>query len=115
MSIMNFFTAEMNRKFSVFPKKTGLDGGRPAQGFETTATLSDVVCAYYEGGAAEALIADRYKTSLTATIVTYPNVSVPDGAKIVLDNGVEHICIHADDVMTQGEVLVIALTEPDNG
>lgn len=111
MNILSMFKAEMNRTISVYPKKSGLNGGRPAEGYETTATLTGVKCAIYQGSSAERLVSDRYKTIVTAVAVAVPGISVPDGAKIVTDDSRTFYCIHADDVMTQGEVLVIALKD----
>jgi hypothetical protein len=109
MSILTFFKKEMNRTFSVYPKNTGWDGGSPAEGFSDTATVEDAVAAIYEGSAAEKLVSDRYKTDLSAVAISYTGISVPDGSKIITDDSRTFYCIHADDVMTQGEVLVIAL------
>ena len=107
--ILNAFVQEMNRTFDVYPKPDTLDGGRPAEGFVTTATLTGVKAGIYEGGAAESLVSDRYKANLSAVAIVVPGVSIPDGAKIITDDSRTFYVIHADDVMTRGEVLVVAL------
>lgn len=107
--ILGFFSSEMNRTFSVYPKLSGWSGGRPEEGFEPVATLTGVKSAIYEGSSAESLVSDRYKVNLSAVAISQPGISVPDGSKIITDDGRTFYCIHADDVMTQGEVLVIAL------
>ena len=107
--ILDSFATEMIHTFSVYPKKTGLDGGSPAQGFEATATLEDIEAAYFEGSAAESFVSQRFKTIITGVIITETGVSIPGGAKIILDDDSEHYVIHADNPLNLDEVFVVAL------
>lgn len=111
--ILNSFSDWMNKTISVYPKKTGLDGGRPAQGFEITPTLTGVKCAFYEGSAAESLVSDRYKTKIDGVCVAYPGITVPDGAKIAFNDGKVYYVVHADDVLSLGEALIIAVSQEE--
>jgi len=113
--MLDAFAPEMNRTFSVYPKGNGLDGdGEIIQGFVGAPTLSGIECAYYTGSAAESLISDQYKTVASGVIISRV-VDVVKGSKIVLDTGEEFAVIFPDDVMMQGEVLVITVGSPDYG
>lgn len=115
MGILACFKQEMNQTYSVYPKNTGLDSfDEYLQGFEATATIENQSCGYFTGSAAEALVSDRYKTQISGVIISEV-VTVPDGAKIVLSNGLEFTVINADDILLQGEVLAIAVKAVDNG
>jgi len=115
MGFLSDFSEEMNRTYSVYPKLTTLDGDDEVnEGFAAVATLTGIQCAYWTGSAAENLISDRYKTEASGVVVSSIG-TVPDGAKIVLDNGLEFIVVNADDVMFQGDILVIAVKAVDYG
>ncbi len=107
--MLQYFKDEMIRTFSVYPKKTGLDGGSPAQGFEDVATLEDIAAAYFEGSAAESFVSQRFKTIISGVVITETGVSIPDGAKLVLDDGKIHYVIHADNPLNLDEVFVVGL------
>jgi len=109
MDILNYFYSEMNRTFTLYPKKSGVTGTRPNEGFEKTANLTDVRCAFYTGSAAEILTADRLKTVLSGVVITATGVTIPDGAKLVLDDGEIHYVIHADNPLNMNEVFVVTL------
>lgn len=116
MSWLSDFTCEMNRTFSVYNLLSGLDGNRnPEQGHESTPSLVGAQAAFYEGSAAQRFVSDRYKTETVAVLIVDPIHTVPDGSKIVLDNGLEFLTIHGDDVMFQGDILVVALRSEDYG
>jgi hypothetical protein len=110
MSFLSYFQTEMIRTFDLFPKLDALVGGRPAEGFEPSATLTAVQAAYYEGSAAEALVSDRYKTGISGVVITATGVAIPDGAKLVLDDGTVQFVIHADNPLNLGDVFVVSLS-----
>lgn len=115
MNMLSAFAPEMNRTYSVFVKDTALDADDEViEGYISIASLRNIKCAYFTGSAAESLISDRYKTTASGVIISKV-VTIPDGAKIVLDNGLEFSVIHPDDVMFQGEVLVITVKAEDYG
>ncbi len=115
MGILEYFTEEMNRTYSLYPKFQTLDGNdEVVEGFVASPTLTSIKSAYYTGAAAEALLSDRYKTKASGVVISTVQ-AVPAGAKIVLDNGLEFTVIHADDIMMQGEVLAIAVQAVDYG
>ncbi len=114
--LLDNFVTEMNRTFSSYILLDTLDANfNPDQGFSITASVTDKKCAFYEGSAAEHFVSDRYKDKLTGVIICKPDVTVSDDSKLILDNGFEYIVLHADDVMYQGEVMVIALRNEDYG
>jgi len=115
MAFLDCFDAEMNLTYSVYPKLTTLDSDDEVnEGFATKATLTSIKSMYWTGSAAERLISDRYKTVASGVVVSKIQ-TVPDGAKIVLDNGLEFIVLHADDVAFQGDVLIITVQAADYG
>lgn len=109
MSFLSYFQTEMIRTFDLFPKLDALSGGRPAEGFETVATLTGISAAYYEGSAAESLVSDRYKTIISGVVITATGVTIPDGAKLVLDDGTIHYVVHADNPLNLNDLFVVAL------
>ena len=109
MSFLDDFSDEMNKTYTVYPYLSGLDAnGNPQEGISTTATITGQKCGYFTGSAADKFVADRYKTDLSGVIISEV-VSVPDGSRIVLNNGFTFITINADDIALQGEVLAIAV------
>ncbi len=115
MSMLDAFDDEMNKTYSIFPKETGLDADNEViEGFADTATLTAIQCAFYTGSVAEKLMADRYKTEAAGVVISEVQ-DVPDSSKLTLNDGREFIALHADDVMEQGEVLVITVRSPDYG
>lgn len=112
--LLDDFDEEMNRFYSVY-EKLGLDAdGEVQSGFSTTPAVLNQQCMYYTGSAAESLVADRFKTSISGVIISEV-IPIADGAKIVLDTGEEFGIVNADDVAKQGEVLVIAVKAVNSG
>ena len=113
MSYLSYFQTEMIRTFDLYPKLDALSGGRPSEGFETTATLSSVNAAYFEGSAAELLVSDRYKTIISGVVITETGVTIPDGARLELDDGTIHYVIHADNPLNLDDLYVVALRKEE--
>jgi len=111
MGILDYFSHEMNRTISIYPKdEESFDvEGRAIQSFASSPSASGVVAAIWEGSSAESLVADRYKAIIDAVSVTVPGVAIPDGAKVITDDGRTFYSIHLDDIMSLGEVAVTGL------
>ena len=116
MSLLDAFVDEMNRTFNTYEWADLYDDNyNPSEGYSTTATVENKKCAYYEASAAQSLVSARYKDKISGVVICAPDVTVTDDSKLVLDTGDEFKVLHADNVMFQGEVLVIALSNDDYG
>jgi hypothetical protein len=116
MGCLDAFVTEMNRTFTTYLWGATLDSNdNPGEGYSTTKTVIDKKSAFYEASAAQSLVSARYKDKISGVVICEPNVTVADNSKLILDTGDEFKVLHADNVMFQGEVLVIMVTTDDYG
>ncbi len=110
MGILDYFNTEMNRTLDIYLKEISFDvEGRIIEGYTALLSAENLVAAVWEGSSAESLIADRYKALIDAVAVTVPGTAIPDGAKVIVNDGRIFYAIHLDDIMTLGEVAVTGL------
>jgi hypothetical protein len=110
MGILRHFLREMNRTLDIYPKENSFDSqGRTIEAFTVAPSATGLKAAVWEGSSAESLVADRYKALIDAVAVTVPGVAIPDGAKVIVNDGRVFYAIHLDDIMSLGEVAVTGL------
>jgi len=115
MSFLDCFAEEMNRTYTSYPKNTDLDtDDELIEGFSSTAEVEDEKCMYLTRSQAESLLSDRYKTPVVGVIVSKVK-PVTNESRIVLSTGENFLCVKADDVGFQGDVMLIQVTTEDYG
>lgn len=110
--ILDAFKEEMNQLIDIQSMQRNTDDptGRTTEILVTT--KSSIPAGYYVGSSAEALISERFKTVVDGVLIIDPialsGYSIVPSDIITL-NSREYSIVLSDDVMLQGEVLVIGV------
>lgn len=110
--ILENFADEMNQAVVIQKIETTIDAdGNP---IDSTVSKPAILSAYYVGSSANSLISEKYKSVVDAVLIIDPNS--PDGYTIepydlAVLNGKTYTVILANDVMFQGEVMVVGISE----
>jgi len=106
MSILDYFSVEMNLTFNSFREKNVTD---PSTG-KTTKTEVGVVTGgktfLYRNSHAEKIIEDRFETTLNGILIMDPGLDVAEKDRIHISDS-DYIVVFSDDIAYQGEVLQV--------
>jgi len=109
---LNDFSKEMNKTADIYNQSKVFSNGK----FTTTYSLvlSNVKCGFWTGSQAESLVGERFKTIIDGVIIINPDlvssITITRDSKITIDS-TDYSVINADDVMFQGEVLIVGVKE----
>lgn len=75
---------------------------------ETTEEVDTIECLFWEGGAAEALVSERFRDVTSAAIGVYPDADI-EARDIITVQGERYYALSPDDIGAAGEVVIVAL------
>jgi len=109
--ILNAFAEEMNQEIIIESQKKVYDSttGRTTKSVTVEKTVPG---AYYIGSSAENLVGERFKTVVDGAIIIDPvalDGYVIAPSDIINIDGLDYTVVVTDDVMFQGEVIVIGV------
>lgn len=104
MSILDYFASEMIAATNERKTITNVDGS-PVEAWADVETFE---CTYFEGGAAEALVAERFRDKTSAAIGIRPEVDVEENDLIHV-NGEKYKALKPQNIIGAYDTVIVAL------